>query len=397
MDMKILFLSEDYPNTECPHSACFVNERLKIYRRNGIRADVFAILERPSFPLRFFRLLKGTFSHASHVDKIFYDGTEFKLIYFNYSLSDRLFRSGEYIVNMCNALLESADIGDYDLIVTSFVYPLGIVASELSRSNNVPYVLIAHGSDIHEIPLESDSIKNKITECLENATAAIFVSHNLLEDSKTLGYIGANAKVITNGVNHSIFRAMDKKTAKNMIGIEADKKCVGFVGSLKQIKRADKLVDIFKDVKSIYGDNLTFLVIGDGELKCEIRKNAKSERIDLIMKGNIPQNELFKYMSAMDVMILPSRNEGWGCVIIEANACGTPVVGSDRGGIPEALGDGGIIVKDGDDFEERFASAIVELIRNPLDSEILARRTEAFAWDSTVQKEIELFSDIVMT
>ncbi len=393
--MKILLLSEDYPVAHCPHAVCFVNERLKVYRRNGISLDVYSILERPSFPLRFYRSLKGTVANTSFADKIIYDGTEFKFIYFNYSLSDAFFHPGEYIKYMCGAMLKSVDISDYDLIVASFVYPLGLVALEISKSLDIPYVLIAHGSDIHEIPLESDSIKLKIIECLENASASIFVSRGLLDCSKALGYSGANAKVITNGVNHSIFRAVEKDKAKKIVGIETGKKCVGFVGSLEQIKRADKLVDIFKNVGSMHGDDLAFLVIGDGELRDEIQGDAKSKGIDLLMKGNIPQNDLYNYMSAMDVMILPSRNEGWGCVIIEANACGTPVVGSDRGGIPEALENGGVIVKDGDNFEKRFASAIVELLVNPLDPKALIRRTKPFAWDSVVQKEIELYRDIV--
>lgn len=393
--MKILILSEDFPSPRCPHAPCFINERIKVYRQNGIKVDVFSILERPSFPLRVIKFLRGIATHGSLGNKVFYDGTEFNLIYFNYPISDRIFHSGGYIKYMCGAILESVDIRDYDLMVVSFIYPLGLVAYEISKSHNVPYALIAHGSDIHEIPFGSDKVKDKITECLENASISIFVSRSLLECAKTLGYTGANARIIPNGVNNSIFRAVDKADAKKIIGVKTGNKCVGFVGSLIHIKRADKLVDILKNVKILYGDNLTFLVIGDGKLRREIQKEAISARIDIIMKGNIPQNELYNYMSAMDVMILPSRNEGWGCVITEANACGTPVVGSDRGGIPEALGDGGIVVKDGDTFEERFALAIVELLRNPLDPKILVRRTEAFTWNSIIQKEIELFNNIV--
>jgi len=67
--------------------------------------------------------------------------------------------------------------------------------------------------------------------------------------------------------------------------------------------------------------------------------------LDVHFTGMLPQAEVAKWMNAMDVMILPSRNEGFGMVIVEAQGCGTSVVGSSNGGIPEAIGNGGIVVE----------------------------------------------------
>ncbi|MDN5345742.1 MAG: teichuronic acid biosynthesis glycosyltransferase TuaC [Petrotoga sp.] len=79
------------------------------------------------------------------------------------------------------------------------------------------------------------------------------------------------------------------------------------------------------------------------------------EGLDVVFAGRVPQVEVAKYMNAMDVMVLPSRNEGFGAVVIEAQACGTCVVGSSNGGIPEAIGFEEYVVKEGKNFEERFA------------------------------------------
>lgn len=100
-------------------------------------------------------------------------------------------------------------------------------------------------------------------------------------------------------------------------------------------------------------------------------------------------------MNAMDVMILPSRNEGFGAVVIEAQSCGVPVVGSDNGGIPEAVGNGGIIVKEGDYFEKRFATAVIELLDNPIDSETLRQRSLSFSWQNIVNKELEIYEKLI--
>lgn len=100
-------------------------------------------------------------------------------------------------------------------------------------------------------------------------------------------------------------------------------------------------------------------------------------------------------MNAMDVMILPSRNEGLGCVVLEAQACGTCVVGSEKGGIPEAIGFKEYVVSDGEDFEERIANRVVEILRNGYDSSKFINRAKDYTWESTVKKEIEVFEEVM--
>ena len=96
----------------------------------------------------------------------------------------------------------------------------------------------------------------------------------------------------------------------------------------------------------------------------------------------------------MDVMILPSRQEGFGSVALEAQACGTCVVGSDNGGIPEAIGFGDYIVSEGGDFEARLADKVVQILMSGYDRNELILRARNFTWGRIVTKEIDILMNV---
>ena len=85
-----------------------------------------------------------------------------------------------------------------------------------------------------------------------------------------------------------------------------------------------------------------------------MREDVRHFKMDDKVKftGRVPVEKVADYMRTMNVFVLPSRQEAFGCVIKEAQACGAMVVGSSNGGIPEVIGNGGIIVMEGDDFEK---------------------------------------------
>ncbi|MFN6992162.1 MAG: glycosyltransferase, partial [Fervidobacterium sp.] len=137
--------------------------------------------------------------------------------------------------------------------------------------------------------------------------------------------------------------------------------------------------------------NTKFIIVGDGPLRNEVEK---VKGIDMTITGFISQQEVAKYMNAMDVMILPSRNEGWPCVALEAQACGTCVIGSNNGGIPEAVGFSEYVIEDGVDFEKRIAERVVEVLKSGYDKEKLIDRAKNYTWENTVSREIELFEEL---
>ncbi|HOJ89410.1 MAG TPA: glycosyltransferase, partial [Pseudothermotoga sp.] len=115
----------------------------------------------------------------------------------------------------------------------------------------------------------------------------------------------------------------------------------------------------------------------------------------VVFAGRVPQTEVAKYMNAMDVMVLPSRQEGFGAVVIEAQACGTCVIGSNNGGIPEAIGFSEYVVEEGDNFEERFAKRVVEVLREGYDMNRLLERAKGFTWRNTVFVETRIYRNVL--
>jgi len=273
---------------------------------------------------------------------------------------------------------------DYDLIHAHWAYPFGYMAMKISERKKIPYIVTCHGVDINILPFRNEELRRKTIEVLENSKYSVFVSEFLKNKAKEIGYSGKNSLVIHNGYDENIFKPI-KNIKKN-----SDKKTVGFVGNLTYVKRADKFPEIFSAIAETY-NNVEFLVVGEGELKDLLENELKN--LNVRFTGKVSQKEVAKYMNEMDVMILPSRNEGFGCVVLEARACGIPVVASDVGGIPEALQDGGVLV-DNDlvNFEQIFAEAVVKILNNTDEVKKENNLIKKFSWESISAKEIKLYS-----
>lgn len=291
-----------------------------------------------------------------------------------------LFRKHKLVVLGSLFLIREPNI--FFVLSTSDVAIIAYVLLELRRLK-LKLSIFKEPLDVRDIYLET----------LENAARCIFVSRALLEKAKSFGYSGQNATVIPNGYDPDVFKPMDKNTVRKELGIyKENTHYVGFVGNLIPIKRADKLPEIFRKIAKEL-PNTRFLIVGDGALRDKILKEMKG--LDVVFAGRVPQVEVAKYMNAMDVMVLPSRNEGWPCVILEAQACGTCVIGSSNGGIPEAIGFEKYVVQEGDKFEERFGKRVVEVLREGYDMNRLMERAKGFTWVKVVERETELYEQII--
>ena len=400
----MLLLTNYYPIPANHVGGIFITKRLEKISQYDIDFDAFGVVYDRSTLLKLVCkiLNKPRRDSLENIDFIEIGGVKYNYIHipigvlqsFFALISARVSPSRSATV-LTEHLFREVDLQKYDFVHAHCVYPEGYAAFLTKKMYDLPYVLTAHGSDIHTLPYAHPELKPIILETLQSADKVIFVSNALLKNAMELGYSGVNAVVIPNGVDISSFSILDKTETRKSNGIyEPGMYYVGFVGDLVEVKRVDKLPEIFLNIKKEI-PNVKFLLVGDGNLRDAIQEDFVTNNVDAIFTGWVSPELVPSWMNCMDCLVLPSRNEGWGNVVLEAQACGVPVVGSDAGGIPEAVGEGGLIVEEGADFEERFAKAVCTILRVPPNPEKLRKRSLEYNWVNTVQKEVEVYRSLL--
>ncbi len=377
----------------------FITPRIKQLRSHGLVCDVHFLIMAHGPIYALIQKILGRGIDQEEKEEIIKDETAWTGFTYTLGLKDALHRRInpiDYRKQMCETIATTIssriDFSKYDLIHCHIPYPEGYVGAILSRKHKIPLIITCHGSDIHTYPLQDPSVKAMTVSALTDAKKVIFVSDSLRQTALSLGYDGKNAAVIPNGVDTSHFTIKDREVKKAELGMSG--KVVGYIGNLNEVKRADKLPEIFQKIRGKRKD-VGFLVVGDGELRKSIVDRCKELKLNVKFTGMIPPSDIPNHINAMDVLLLPSRKEGFGCVILEAQACGVPVVGSDCGGIPEAIGEGGTIIPDGADFEGRFAKATVDALNRDWDRNALRSMALKMGWENTVKREIVIYSSLI--
>jgi len=389
--MKILVFSGLHPTNEHGYGGVFMKKRLESYSKYNIDFDVYSFTYNDSIFIKALRILlrKPSFSHLP--PKLNCIDFTWNFIQVKRGILCLLCKK-VFLKKALSAIFKNVDIMQYDLLSVHWAYPYGYLAKLVKDKCMIPFSLTLHGSDIHTSPQKKHSIKRYTVSALNHADTCIFVSHRLRESAIKLGYRNDNSVVIPNGYDSTDFCYLDKSIAKSELDIKS-RYLVGFVGNLVDIKNVLKLPDIFRHILNGMPD-VEFVIIGEGELGSKVKKRILDFKLPCRFTGALNHNEVALYMQAMDAMILPSKNEGFPCVCIEARACGTYVVGSNAGGIPEAIGNKEQIIELNKDFEANISGIIVRILRTGYNPRIIAEDTKSFTWEHVTRDEVEVFKEI---
>ena len=270
-----------------------------------------------------------------------------------------------------------------DAIVASWL-PDAAAACLAGQRRGVPVIAIAEGGDLLFFPGKYPWW-SRSRRALNTAQAVVFVSEDLRSHAQVAG-IQAPAKfVVHNGVDTELFVPRERPSP----GTEAAVLTVGWHNEIKDhatLLRATALLAPRLDRP------LRVVLVGDGPLKSDLVRLA--EELNILPQVDFfdarSQAELVPFYQTADVFCLPSLSEGLPCVALEAMACGTPIVASRVGGIPEVVSaDTGILVPPSD--PEALAMALEAALKRSWDHDTIRRHvTGAFTWDRSARQLLEV-------
>ena len=226
-----------------------------------------------------------------------------------------------------------------DIIHAQYMHPLG-TAALLSRKimRKKPKVVItAHGSDL--ISLGKNRVVRRFLSWLGNSgDKLICVSKYLGSEASGIGVNPEKIKVVYNGLDASDFPKKSKGCLRKELGLPKDRKIITFAGSLSEDKGADIFVILAKHLLEKDPDML-FVLVGGGPEKKRLARFCARNKIKDSVRFAGPKNhkETLEYIKSSDVLVVPSRIEGFGMTALEGMRLGVPVAASKTGALPEIL------------------------------------------------------------
>lgn len=273
----------------------------------------------------------------------------------------------------------------------------GLVGFLATRLRRRPLVLTVRGSDIHL--LEKGMVRRLHRMIYGWMDRVVAVSEDIGRKLADAGVDRSKIRVVYNGVDER-FQPGDREEVRRRLDLSEDGFILLFVGLLAPVKGIDVLLEAMRRVDD---RRLLCVLVGDGELREELQRQAEGSGLgeQVIFAGRQPSQEIPVWMQAADLLVLPSRSEGRPNVVLEAQACGLPVIATRVGGTPELICDGenGLLVESDD--PEGLAQGIRGLMEDEEGRSRLGRAgresllREGLTWDACACRMQEIYREVL--
>ena len=221
-----------------------------------------------------------------------------------------------------------------DVILSYWLYPDAFGAWRVARRLGLPFVAGARGSDIRV----RDAISRRLTAPVVRAADRLLVVSADLGRIAVADY-GADAarvRVIANGCDATVFHRGDRSAARAQHGISAETELVLYVGRLVVEKGLRELIEAMRALR-VTRPRAELVLVGDGPLRGELDALAADPANGLLLVGAQAATDVAGWMAAANLVVLPTWSEGHPNVLVEALACGRPVLSCPVGGVPEVV------------------------------------------------------------
>jgi glycosyltransferase involved in cell wall biosynthesis len=380
--MRVLVLSSVFPNVKQPTLGVFIRERI---RRVAGSCEVVVLAPVPWFPLN--RVVRGA-RWVGIPSRESQDGMEV--------LHPRVF-SVPGILKCLDGIFYAVSLAAYiyrlrrrfafDVIDAHFAYPDGLGAVLLGRLFRRPVIITLRGSIVRlaGYPLHRPQLRY----ALRAATRVLSVSNSLKAVAVALGAPGEKIRVVPNGVDVERFRPLDRGKARATLHLPEDRTVLLSVGGLNEGKGHHRVVAVLPRLLKERPD-LLYVIVGSERPSDTVRpllnrliaQAGLGDHVRIV--GERPHDEIPLWLAAADVFCLATRSEGWANVLLEASACGRPVVATRVGGNAEVVSSAGlgILVPPGDDTA--LADAIAEALRRRWDPAVMVEHARRHSWATAV-------------
>ncbi len=278
------------------------------------------------------------------------------------------------------------------VILAVWAYPDGVAVQQIAAELGIPVVIKCIGSDIHQF-LNDSARQPLIMDALRGASRVVAVSERLARLMVQHGAPPEKMDVVYNGVDRQVFRPMSRGEARAALKLPAHGKILLCVANLVPIKRHHDLLQAFQILRRHLGIEARLVLAGDGPLMRPLLRQAEALRIanEVRFAGACAQSQIPLWINACDAVCLASGNEGLPNVLVEALACGRPVVATQVGGIPELVRtpEHGRLVQVGDPVA--MAQAMAEGLGRSWNSRQISACPQVISWE---QSTTQLFASL---
>lgn len=385
--IRLLVFTTLYPNAAQPRHGIFVEQRLRhLVASGGVHARVVAPV--PWFPSTHPRF--GRYAMFASVPP-FERRHGLEVWHPRYPVIPKLgMNAAPFLLAgaVWRHLRRLRELQDFDAVDAHYLYPDGVAAVGMARRLCKPVVMTARGSDLNVIA-RYPWPRRAIRWAASKADHVITVSDALRARLESIAVPLEHVTALPNGVDLSQFCPGERGVLAREFGFKGP--ILLSVGHLVEGKGHHIVIDALAELP-----NFGLIIVGAGKEERALRERIKARKLEsrVHLAGAVPHERLTDYYRSADALVLASRSEGMPNVVLEALACGTPVVASAVGGIPEVVKapEAGCLVNERS--PQAFVKAIKGLFAHYPDRRRARRFAEQFDWGTTTRGQLEIFQRI---